>query len=308
MPSSTTADRRTCLITGANAGIGKAAAVLLAADGWHVVLGCRSPERGAAALREVRERSRSDAVELLELDLSLQASIRRAAANWLAGHTRLDALIHNAAAFDYAQRRRTRTAEGFETIWATNHLGPVLLTDLLLEALRRSDQGRVLTVASKGLALFPGLRVDLDDPEFERRRWTVTRAYYQSKLAQVLYTRHLAERLAGSSITANCVRVPNVRIDLRRYPGLSRLARLAYSIKSRFALSPETMARTYLRLAASDELRGVTGRCFDEHGREVRMNRSSCDREHVERVMALTRSCLAARADASDADARTGGP
>jgi NAD(P)-dependent dehydrogenase (short-subunit alcohol dehydrogenase family) len=227
------------------------------------------------------------------VDMVLQESIRRLAATFLAGHQTLDVLIHNAAAFDYAQQQRAKTAEGIETIWATNHLGPVLLTNLLLDALRRSEQGRVLTVASKGLVLFPRLEVDLDDPEFEHRKWTVTRAYYQSKLAQVIYTYWLAERLAGTAITVNCVRVTNVRLDLRRYPGLSRLVRLAYAIKSRFAISPARMARTYTYLATSDEVRGTTGRCFDERNREVRTNRSTYDREHVARVMELTTRYLA---------------
>lgn len=287
-----TTSRRTCLITGANAGIGKEAAVQIAAAGHRVVLACRSPDRGAAALREVRERSGSDAVELLLVDMSLQASIRRLAAAYLARRETLDVLVHNAAAFDYGQQRRSKTEEGVETIWATNHLGPVLLTKLLSGALRRSEQGRIITVSSKGLVLFPRLAVDLDDPEFERRKWTVTRAYYQSKLAQVIYTYWLADRLAGTAVTVNCVRVPNVRIDVRRYPHLSRLARLAYAIKSRFALAPERMATTYTHLATSTGLRGVTGKCFDESSREVRTNRSTYDREHVRRVMDLTRRYL----------------
>jgi NAD(P)-dependent dehydrogenase (short-subunit alcohol dehydrogenase family) len=277
--------RKTCLITGANAGIGMEAAVQIAEAGLHVVMVCRSRERGEAALREVRERSRSDAVELLVADMSLQASIRRMAAAFLAGHQTLDVLIHNAAAFDYAQKLRSKTEESIETIWATNHLGPVLLTNLLLDVLKRSDQGRVITVSSKGLTLFPSLEVNL--------KWTVTRAYYQSKLAQVVYTYWLAEQLARTAVTVNCVRVTNVRLDVRRYPSLSLLARLAYSIKSRFALSPGRMALTYTYLATSDEVRGISGKCFDEHNRQVRTNRRTYDREHVQRVMDLTARYLA---------------
>lgn len=285
--------KKTCLITGANAGIGKEAAVQIAAAGYHVVLACRNPDRGEAALREVRERARTDAAELMLVDMSLQGQIRRLAADYEASHGALDVLIHNAAAFDYGQKQRSKTDEGVETIWATNHVGPVLLTSLLLGALRRSEQGRIITVSSKGLMMFPGLAVDLDDPEFERRKWTVTQAYYQSKLAQVIYTHWLAEKLAGTPVTVNCVRVPNVRVDVHRYPNLSRLARLAYAIKSRFAMSPERMARTYTHLAVSANVRDVTGRCFNEHDREVRTNRSTHDPEHMRSVIDVTRRYLA---------------
>jgi len=280
--------RRTCLITGANAGIGREAAVQIAAAGTRVVLACRSRERGEAALAEVRQRSGSEAVELVLLDLSSQASIREAAAACGARYPVIDVLIHNAAAFDVTQQRRALTAEGVELIWATNHLGPVLLTQLLLESIGRSEQGRVLTVSSKGLVLFPGLKVDLEDPELASRRWSVSRAYYQSKLAQVMYTRWLAGRLGGSRTTVNCIRVPNVRIDLARYPGLSLAARLAYALKSRLAITPGEMARTYTWLATSDEVRGATGRCFDERRREVAPHRASKDPAHVEAVMRLT--------------------
>ena len=280
--------RKTCLITGANAGIGKEAAVQIATAGYHVVLACRSPERGEAALREVRERGRSDAAELMIVDMSLQQSIHRLAATFLATHRTLDVLIHNAAAFDYGQTRRATTEEGVETIWATNHLGPVLLTTLLRDALGRSEEGRVITVSSKGLLLFPGLGVDLDDPEFERRKWTVTRAYYQSKLAQVIYTYWLAGQLDGTAVTVNCVRVTNVRIDLRRYPELSPLARLAYSVKSLFSISASRMANTYAYLATAPDIRGVSGKCFDENNREVRTNRRTYDPEHVRGVVDLT--------------------
>jgi NAD(P)-dependent dehydrogenase (short-subunit alcohol dehydrogenase family) len=287
-----TRHRRTCLITGANSGIGKAASVQIARQGDRVVMACRNRERGEAALRDVRRESGSDAVDLLIVDLSLKSSIRQAAKEYLAGGDTLDVLIHNAASFDVSQKQAISTAEGVETIWATNHLGPVLLTELLLDALRKSTQGRILTVSSKGLAFFPRLRVNLEDPEFQRRRFTVTKAYYQSKLAQVIYTFWLAEQLKEARITVNGIRVTNVKIDLGRYPNVSSLARVAYSFKSLFAISPDEMARAYAWLATSDDLAGVTGGYFDERRRQVRAPRSCYDPEHVAQVMELTARCL----------------
>jgi NAD(P)-dependent dehydrogenase (short-subunit alcohol dehydrogenase family) len=279
---------RICMITGANAGIGKAAAVQLAQHGCHVILACRDPQRGDAARAEVARQSGSAAVELLTVDLSLQSSIRQCAQAFHARHAVLDVLIHNAADFDIARTRRELTAEGVERVWATNHLGPVLLTDLLIEPLRRAEQGRVLTVASQGLVMHPFLRVDLDDPEFARRRYSVARAYYQSKLAQLMYTQWLAEQLRQSAVTANCVRVPNVRIDITRYPDLPQVLRSMYALKSRFAITPEAMARTYVDLALSDSLRGVTGGYFDERSRPLRPPPQARDPEAIAAVMAMT--------------------
>jgi NAD(P)-dependent dehydrogenase (short-subunit alcohol dehydrogenase family) len=282
-------ERPVCLVTGANAGIGRAAARLLAARGAHVILGCRSPERGERAADEIRAVQPDAAVDVLALDLSASASIAAACADFRAtGHRRLDVLIHNAADFDLGRKAPVLTDDGIESVWATNHLGPVRLTQALSPELAASRQARVITVASKGLVLFPRLRVDLEDPEFRRRRFSVPAAYYQSKLAQVMYTSWLAERHRGTGLTANCVRVPNVRIDVSRYPDVSPLQRRAYALKQRFAITPEAMAEVYVSLALDPALATTTGAYIDERRRRVRPNAWARDPDHVRAVMELT--------------------
>jgi NAD(P)-dependent dehydrogenase (short-subunit alcohol dehydrogenase family) len=175
-----------------------------------------------------------------------------------------------------------------ESVWATNHLGPVLLTELLLPVLQRSAQGHILTVSSKGLALYPRLTVDLEDPELRQGGFTVHKAYYQSKLAQVMYTYWLAKRLRNTGVTAACVRVTNVKIDTRRYPSLSPLQRAAYSVKSRFSITPQRMARTYVYLLTSPEVAGMSGRCFDENNRVVETSGPSRDRGAITELMGQT--------------------
>jgi NAD(P)-dependent dehydrogenase (short-subunit alcohol dehydrogenase family) len=177
---------KVCLITGANAGIGKAASVKMLQKGYHVVMACRSAERGRYALEEVKKQSGSEAAELLVMDMSLQSSICEAVQEFRAKHNALDVLISNAAAFDITQKTAIKTSEGIESVWATNHIGPVLLIDKMLDLLRNSEQGRIITVASQGLIMHPLLKVDLDDPEFKKRHYSVSKAYYQSKLAQVI--------------------------------------------------------------------------------------------------------------------------
>ncbi len=280
------------MITGANSGIGKAAATQIAQQGYHMILACRNPERGKTALREIEENSHSTSLELMIVDMSRQSSIRGLSKNFFNKYDRLDTLIHNAAIFDITQKDVVYTSEGIETVWATNHLGPALLTKLLLDAIKSSEQGRIITIASKGLKAKPFLKVDLEDPEFRKKKFSLVDAYYQSKRAQVMYTYWLAEELKDTNITVNCIQVPAVQVDISKYLNLPSIMRFLYSLKSKFALSPEEMAGTYTYLATSDEIRSVTGKYFDEKRRIVKSNKYTYQTENIEKVMNLTMSYL----------------
>ena len=277
-------------------------------------MACRNSERGEAALQNVRHMSGNDSVELMIVDMSLQASIKAFAAEFLAKYEVLDVLIHNAAAFDIRQKERKLTSEGIELIWATNHIGPVLLTDLLLEGLKRSEQGRVITISSKGLVVYPFLKVDVADPEFAHKKFSVQKAYYQSKLAQVMYTYWLADQLretatsalrqssvepsSGQAVTANSIRVTNVKIDIdTRYPDMPKLKRKMYSLKSKSSISPEEMAETYTYLALSPEVSQTTGTYYDDPIHIVNSSSYSKEKKHIKQVMELTQSYLQRRAN-----------
>jgi NAD(P)-dependent dehydrogenase (short-subunit alcohol dehydrogenase family) len=163
-----------------------------------------------------------------------------------------------------------------------------LLSELLLDALKRSEDGRVITISSKGLLAKPGTRVSLDDPEYKKRKYSVSNAYYQSKRAQEMFTLWLSQKLRGTSVTANCVRVTNVKVDLSRYPELSAISRFVYKLKSKASISPEQMARTYAYLALSDDVKGVSGKCFDEKNQVVSVNSYTADPNNINEVMKLT--------------------
>lgn len=288
--------KKICLVTGANSGIGKQAAIQIAQEGHRVVMACRSQQRGEAALAEVKEASGSEDVELLLVDLSLQSSIREACARFLEGHDRLDVLVHNAAWFDISKKQRLSTDEGIELVWATNHLGPVLMTDLLLPALRASEQGRILFISSKGLVVYPNLKVDLEDPEFEGRKYSVQRAYYQSKLAQVAWMLHLAQELEDTPITVHGIRVTNVQLDTSRYPDMPRFLLWIYSIKLRFAITAAEMARTYTWLATAPAGGLSTGGYWDSIDKPTTPSRYAADEAHRAAIVELTRRYLPAPA------------
>ena len=280
-------DGKTMIVTGANSGIGKAAAIQLAAQGATVILACRSAGRGAAALEEMKQASGSQKVELLTVDLASQASIRAFAEEYKRRHGRLDVLIHNAANFDHTLKQPTFTPEGVETIFATNHVGVFLLTHLLLDTLKASAPSRIITVASKGLVTYPFLDIEFDNLCGERK-FSTQHAYYLSKQAQVMFTYDLAERLKGSGVTVNCVRVGNVAIPDERLTHLPGWMRSLYKVKRGMALTPERQAQTYVYLAADPAVADVTGGYWDENNRQVRSNANSYKRETWQRLWTVS--------------------
>ncbi len=268
---------KTIMVTGSNSGIGKAAAHQLAQLGATVIMVCRNPASGAAAQKEIVNRSGNRNVELMLCDLAEQKAIRDLVEQFTVKHDCLDALINNAANFDQSLTRPTLNSDGIEVIFATNHLAPFLLTNLLLNTLKASAPSRVLNVASKGLVTFPFLDIEFDNLNGQKK-FSTTHAYYMSKLAQVMFTYDLAERTQDMGIAVNCSRVTNVQLDWARLTELPAYMRAAYSIKRRFAIPPEQMADSYVRLAAAPEFANVTGKYFDEHCREVRSSKKSYDR------------------------------
>jgi NAD(P)-dependent dehydrogenase (short-subunit alcohol dehydrogenase family) len=280
---------KTIIITGANAGIGKAAAVQLAQLGAHVVMMCRSRERGEQALQEVRTAALRNNVELILIDMSSQAAVRRAVEEFLSRHDRLDVLIHNAANFDHRQKEPVFTEDGLENVLATNHVNIFLMTQLLLERLKVSAPSRIITVASKGLITYPFLDIDFDNLNGEKK-FAMQRAYYQSKQAQVMFTFDLAERLKGTGITVNCVRVGNVAIPDERLTHLPGWMLKIYHLKRRFALTPEKMAETYVWLAADPALQDVTGGYWDAPNVPVKANKHAYNRETQKRLWQVTQA------------------
>ncbi len=276
-------DQKTIIVTGANSGIGKAAAIQLAKLGATVIMACRSVPRGAQALEDARKASGSDKLELMQLDLASQASIHQFAAEFKQRHPRLDVLIHNAANFDHTLKKATLTADGVETIFATNHIGVFLLTHLLLDTLKASAPSRIITVASKGLAVYPFMDIDFDNLNGERR-FNTQSAYYHSKQAQVMFTYDLAERLKGSGVTVNCVRVTNVAIPDERLTHLPGWLLKIYHLKRGMAITPERQAETYVYLAADPAVQDISGAYWDENNQQVRSNAKSYNRDTWKRL------------------------
>lgn len=282
---------KTIIITGANSGIGKAAAIQLAKLGATVVMACRSAERGAQALAQVQAAANSQRVELLRVDLASQASVRQFVAEFSSRHQRLDVLIHNAANFDHSQLKPVMTADGVETVFATNHVNIFLMTQLLLDRLKASAPSRIITVASQGLMTYPFLDIEFDNLNGQKK-FSMQHAYYHAKQAQVMFTFDLAERLKGTGVTVNCVRVGNVAIPDERLTHLPKFLLKMYELKRKFALTPEKMAETYTWLAADPALETVTGGYWDAPHKPAKANQNAYNRETQKRLWDATEQLI----------------
>lgn len=240
------------VITGANSGIGKATA--LAKAGATVVMLSRNLARGEEALREVREKSSSDSVHLMLCDLASVKSVEEFCSKFRQHFQRLDVLINNAGVI---LPGRHLTQEGFELQFGVNHLGHFLLTNRLLDMIIASAPARIINVSS---GAHKAGRIYFDDVNLTKN-FSMFRAYGQSKLANILFTIELAERLQGTGVSVNSLHPGFVGtgIGVNRETGFGRLISKMLTFIS---LPPEQGAETSVYLAATPEVEGVTGQYF----------------------------------------------
>jgi NAD(P)-dependent dehydrogenase (short-subunit alcohol dehydrogenase family) len=238
------------MVTGANSGIGKVTAQELAGMGATVVMVCRNRDKGEGACRDIKEVTGSASLELMVADLSSQAEIRRLAEEFQNKHDGLDVLVNNAGVFT---RKRSVTRDGIETTFAVNHLAYFLLTNLLLEPIKRRAPSRIVNVSSRA---HTSATLNFDDLQGERQYggWN---AYCQSKLANVMFTYELARRVESSGVTANCLHPGVIATGLFR--NLPKVLELPLRL---FLSTPEKGAETTIYLAASPEVEAVTGEYF----------------------------------------------
>ncbi len=246
-------DGKTVLITGGTGGIGRATALGLAAMGAHVAITGRDRGRTEGAARAIGAAGNGH-VDTFIADLSSQSEVRRLAAEVLQHLSRIDVLVNNAGGY---WNTRHVTADGLEHTFALNHLAPFLLTRLLLDRLKQSIQGRVVTVASNAQALG---RIDFDDLQGEQS-YSGARAYNQSKLANVLFTYELTRRLQSTAVTANALH-PGVVSTAFGAEDPAGIQRVLVPLMRPFMKSPMEGAATSIHLASAPALAHVTGGFF----------------------------------------------
>ena len=243
---------KVALVTGGTSGIGKATAMALAAMGADVVVVGRDRERGERAAEEIRAQT-GGRVDLALADLSSQAEVRNLAEEFRRRYDRLDVLVNNAG---LVQSTRTETVDGLESTFATNHLAPFLLTNLLLDVLKGSAPSRIVTVSSEAERWG---NIDFNDLQ-SKKRYRGFPVYGMTKLANIMFTYELAERLEGTGVTATCMHpgAVNTRFGTNNTGPMTILFRLFKPLMR----TPEQGADTVIWLASSPEVEGASGRYY----------------------------------------------
>lgn len=300
MKSTWTLKGKTCLITGVTQGIGRVAASEIAKLGPTVVLVARDAQRGQALVEELKTSTGNSNIELLVGDLSVQADIRRVAAEFLARHKRLHVLLNNAGAV-FTSRQLSK--DGHEMTFALNHLGYFLLTKLLLPVIKEtavaddndSKEARIINVASNA---HHGVKLDFENLMHDHnlgRGYSGFPVYKRSKLANLYFTFELARRLAAegaTGVTVNCLHPGFVASGFGHNNGLA--ISLLMKVAQLFAISVEDGARTMVYLARAPEVSGVTGKYFDKE-KEARSSRASLDEAAAKRLWEVSESLVAAK-------------
>jgi NAD(P)-dependent dehydrogenase (short-subunit alcohol dehydrogenase family) len=274
---------KTVIVTGANSGIGKETARVLAERGATIIMICRNKERGEAALRELKEKTESDKFELYLADLADPDAIQKAVTQFKAKHNKLDVLINNAG---LVLSKRIITPLGYEKTFAVNHLGHFLLTNLLLDLLIESAPSRIINISS-GVHTSADLNFDDINQSSNYRSY---RAYANSKLANLLFTYELTRRLEGTGVTVNALHPGFVRSNFGRR-GRKWYIRILFDLARIFAISVEKGAKTSIYLASSPEVEEVTGKYFYK-SKSIKSSKASYDREAQKKLWQLSEDAL----------------
>ncbi len=274
---------RTCIITGANSGIGKCAAMQLAQQGLQVIMACRNINAAQECCKQIQAATGNNNVFARKVDLSLISDTKRFALEFTKEFGVLDILINNAADFDISRKEPQITKEQNEAQFTTNLLAPFILIRELMPMLKKSDDARILNISSQGLILYPNIKFDFDNIN-GGKKYRPAKTYYQTKFGLLLLSLYLRDQLLETNISVYTVRVTNVKIDISRYPNLSHLMKTMYKLKSRFSISPEEMAKVYTNLSIGEKLNGFY---YDEKLNEVRCNKNAYDKASQEQLWYL---------------------
>jgi len=274
---------KTVVVTGASSGIGKMAALELARRGARLVLLCRNPQKASEVANEAKSIGRYEPGVVIA-DMASLAEIRRAADEIKQTHERIDVLINNAGAFHSA---RTATLDGYETTFAVNHLGYFLLTDLLLDRLKKSAPARIVNVASHAHR-----RGTIKFDDLQRTKWNGGDAYAQSKLANILFSNELAHRLEGSGVTSNALH-PGV-VATRFAAGTGGPVGLFFKVFRPLLRSESDGAKTTVHLACGPELPIASGGYYADE-RPSKQSKEAGDAAIAKRLWEVSEKLVASK-------------
>ena len=248
---------RTVIVTGGNSGIGFETAATLAGAGARVIITARDAQRGQAAVDNIKARGGPGSVELSVFDLGSLNSVREGASNLLRRADRIDVLVNNAGLM---LTERSETEDGFETTFGVNHLGPFLLTMMLLDRIQESAPARIVNVSSTA---HQSARSGLNFDDLQSTKSYAGMAVYgRSKLANIYFTTELARRLSGTGVTVNSLHPGTIRSGFGGDGDAGGFFGWGIKVARPFMAGPVKGAETSVYLASSPEVEGVTGQFF----------------------------------------------
>ncbi|XP_066504996.1 dehydrogenase/reductase (SDR family) member 13 like 1 [Hoplias malabaricus] len=253
---------KTVIVTGSNTGIGKATALALALRGARVIVACRNKNKGEDAVQEIKRESGNDEVVFMQLDLASMKSIRAFTETFLKAESRLDLLINNAGLAVPG-----RTEDGLGLVFGVNHIGPFLLTNLLLDRLKECAPSRVINVSSHGHSIGT---IDFNCINTHKRlgmgssNMDIFKTYCHSKLCNVLFTHELAKRLKGTNVTCYSLHPGSVKSELARDMSswYMKIAKTAMQVF--FQTDPMSGSQTTLYCALTEGIEPLSGRYFSD--------------------------------------------
>lgn len=248
-------ESKICVITGANAGIGKETALTLAQKGFFIILICRNPEKGEQALRDIRAASSQNLHDLFIADFADLNAVDAMTTALRQKYNRIDVLINNAGLF---HSKRSYTKDGIELLFQVNYLAPFMLTLRLLDLLKQSPNARIINVSSVGHYFG---NIYFKDLFLEKGRYDGLKMYNQTKLANVLFSFELARRLAGTGITVNALSPGMVNTNIP-YKNAKGLYPFLWTLSKPFLRNLAKGAETSVYLASAAEVAGISGKYF----------------------------------------------
>ncbi|MFK2826594.1 SDR family NAD(P)-dependent oxidoreductase [Bacillus sp. B190/17] len=264
---------KTVIITGANSGIGKAAALKFATEGYHVIMACRNMEISTAVQENVIEITKNINVDLMQLDISSFDSIRTFCTAFKSKYPRLDILIHNAAYLNHGEKEYKLSPEHIELSFATNTFGPFLMTRLLADHLAKSPDPRILHACTTNIKNFfdPKRKIEFDNLRGElrgTRPYSTYKMYGDSKMALLMLTFKLAEEYKSMGIKVNALQINRVKLSKETIKKMHSFWKVFALLQNITNPLPAGMADNYFHICTSDEFKNVTGQLIN-HKREV---------------------------------------
>ncbi len=268
------------IITGANSGIGKAAALKFAKEGYTVIMACRNIQLSEKTRDDIITESKNINVDLMKLDISSFKSINKFCSEYKSKYGRLDILIHNAGYFNHGEKECKISEDGIELTFATNVFGPYLMTNLLLDVLLNSENPRILNACSTNIKHFfdEKRKLDLDNLQGElkgKKKNDVYKMYGDSKMALLILTFKMAEEFKNHNININALMIPSTKMSPETLKKFKSFWRILGRIQNLFNHNTEEIGNKYFHICTSNEFKNISGELLNSEGKVMRKEESS---------------------------------